>query len=198
MIGSDNNSHNSLALSRTIKNKTLRVKLIQRKLTSLSSINSILIIGEILQSPDLIQIIFNILNYSRSSIFAQIVHGIQCFENTSPFFWFTQNLAPQMLHDDVVIFPVESMVGEDLKFWICYVPVFIAGCLFQDFFVLGRREKTTLLPNEIKKVVKFTLVNFKRTCFCTYALEAAFTIELIIFFLMYLYDVRKWVRQKKN
>ena len=50
----------------------------------------------------------------------------------SPVLIFTVQFGPQVFHDDLIVIPVEGVVGEDLKLGVGDVPVFIRCRLFQD------------------------------------------------------------------
>ena len=107
-----------------------------KRLTSLTSIHSIFIEAEILQSPNLIQVILDLLHDPRCSILAQVVHAAQCLENAAPLLWLALHFAPQVLHDHLIILPVVGVVSQHLQLRVCNVPVFIRSCLIQNRFEL--------------------------------------------------------------
>jgi len=77
-LGSASNSYSSLDLSLT----TFCV--IHEFLTTLSTFLAIVVEAEILEVADLIQLVFNILDDSGRSVFDQIVHAVECFEDPAP------------------------------------------------------------------------------------------------------------------
>ena len=116
------------------------------KLTSLAFISAILAIIEVLEVPDLKQVVFDVLHHSGGPILDQVVHGRKSLEDAAPLFGLALEFAPQVLHDHIVVFPVEGVVGQHLQFAVGYVPVLIGGGLLEDLLVLCRRKETFLLP----------------------------------------------------
>lgn len=81
--------------------------------------------GEVLKSANLVKVVLDFLDDSGRSILAQVVHRVQSFENATPFLWLALDFAPEVLHDDVVVFPVVGVVGEHLKLAVGDVPVLV-------------------------------------------------------------------------
>ena len=90
----------------------------KNRLTSLTPINSIFLHREVLQSSNLVQVIFDLLNDSRSPVFTEVVHGAERLENPAPLLGLGLYPSPQVFHDDVVVFPVIGVIGKHLQFAI--------------------------------------------------------------------------------
>ena len=115
------------------------------KLTSLSAINTILLKGEILERPDLVKVILDLLNDSWCPILAKIVHGVEGLENSAPLFLLGLDFCPQVLHNDSVVLPVVCMISEHLKLAVRDIPVLIWCCFVQNSLVLSLTENATSL-----------------------------------------------------
>ena len=122
------------------------MKIFKHSLTSLSFVCAIFAIVEVLEVPDLEQVVLDVLNHSGGSILDEIVHGAKGFEDATPFFGLALEFTPQVLHDDVVVFPIECVVSQHLQFTVGNVPVLIRGGLLEDLLILCRRKETFLLP----------------------------------------------------
>jgi len=81
---------------------------------SLTAICSTFVERKVLQAPDLVQVVFDVLDDSWSTVLDKIVHGAEGFEDSTPFLRLALDLLPEMLHDNVIVLPVVGVVGEDL------------------------------------------------------------------------------------
>ena len=68
-------------------------------------------VREIIVGTNLVQIVLNVLNDSRCSIFNKIVHCVQRFENLFPFFRLRLYFRPEVLHNYVVVLPIVGVVS---------------------------------------------------------------------------------------
>lgn len=78
LLGSANSSHTARALSRT----TVSIKILRH--TSLASILSVFGVGKVLQCSYLKEVIFDLLYAPRSTVFDQVLHGVQCLVDAPP------------------------------------------------------------------------------------------------------------------
>lgn len=124
----------------------------------MASIYAILGVGEVLQRSNLVEVIFNLLNNTWCTIFAEIVHAVEGFKDSSPLLWLALHLLPEMLHDHIIVLPVVCMVGKHLELAIRYVPVLIGSGLTEDSLELRLLEKATALllpaPENNQKINK--------------------------------------------
>ena len=125
-------------------------------LTSLPMISTSLDIRKVIVGSNFVQIVFYVLYNARCSIFNQVVHSVECFEDSSPVFRFWLDFWPEMFHDNIVVFPVVGVVGKNLKFWIWNVPVLIRGTLFEDCLVFLCLEYTFFLTKSYWKAKNLT------------------------------------------
>ena len=63
---------------------------------------------EVLECSNLVEIVLDILDYSRGPILHEIVHDMKCLGDTAPLLWFALKLFPQMLHDHLVVLPKDK------------------------------------------------------------------------------------------
>ncbi len=118
------------------------------KLTSLTMIRAIFCVREIIVGANLVQLVLNVLHNARCTILYQVVHHIQRFEDATVLFGLRLEFGPQVLHDDVVVLPVVSVVGQHLQLRVGDVPVLVGSRLFQDLLVLLRGEHRLLLASK--------------------------------------------------
>lgn len=95
----------------------------------MAAIDAIFLVSKILQSTNLVQVVFDLLDDSWSAVFAQVVHSIKSLENASPLLGLGLDLGPEVLHDDGVVLPVVGVVGQHLQLAIRDVPVLVRGRL---------------------------------------------------------------------
>jgi len=60
---------------------------------------------KVLECSDLVEVILDILDYSRSPVLHEIVHDMKCLGDTTPLLGFALKLFPQMLHYHLVVLP---------------------------------------------------------------------------------------------
>merc|ERR1712176_1192967 len=84
------------------------------ELTSLSTICPIFIVGKVLKTSDLVKVIFDVLNDARRTIFNEVIHCVKRLEDALPLLWLALHFFPQMLHDNIVVFPVVCVVSKHL------------------------------------------------------------------------------------
>ena len=104
-----------------------------------------------MQAPDLVQVVFDVLDDSWGTILDEVVHGTECFEDSAPLLRLALDLLPKMLHDNVIVLPVVGVVGEDLKLGVRDVPILVGSSFVEDFLVFCLRENPCLLfstPNQ--------------------------------------------------
>lgn len=83
-------------------------------LTSLAALNSALQIRKIKETPNLVHIILQVLDYSRRTVLYQVVHAIKCLKDASPLLWLTVDGLPEVLADDDIVLPVVGVVRQHL------------------------------------------------------------------------------------
>jgi hypothetical protein len=115
----------------------------------LSFIISIFLVREILQRADFEHIVLHILDNSGSSILDEVVHAVEGLEDSSPLLLAAREFGPEVLHDHVVVIPIDTtykkqginylpvvgVVSEDLQLRVGDVPVLIGGSFSEDFLV---------------------------------------------------------------
>ena len=84
-------------------------------LTSLTAINSVLLEGEVLESANLVEVVLDLLDDTRRTVLAKVIHGVEGLENTFPLLGLRMHLQPEVLEDDVVVLPVVGVVSQNLK-----------------------------------------------------------------------------------
>ena len=80
----------------------------------MASIDTIFLVGKIIQEPDFIKIIFDVLNDSWRSVLYQVVHRVERFYDPLPLLRLAVNLSPEMLHDHIIVFPIVGVVRQNL------------------------------------------------------------------------------------
>lgn len=83
-------------------------------LTSLAALNSALQIRKIKETPNLVHIILQVLDYSRRTVLYQVVHAIKRLKDASPLLWLTVDGLPEVLADDDIVLPVVGVVRQHL------------------------------------------------------------------------------------
>ena len=82
---------------------------------ALSAVDAVLAERKVLQRPDLVKVILDFLHDSGGAIFAEVVHAVEGLEDAAPFFGLGLDFGPEVLHDDVVVFPVVRVVSQHLQ-----------------------------------------------------------------------------------
>lgn len=81
----------------------------------MAAIDPVLGEGEVLESADFVEVIFDFLNDAGCAVLAHVIHGVEGLEDAAPLLWLALHLDPQVLHDHIVVFPVVSVVGQHLQ-----------------------------------------------------------------------------------
>jgi len=68
-----------------------------------------------LKSANLVEVILYLLDNTRRTVLAKIVHRVKSLENTLPLRGLRLRLQPEVLEDDVVVLPVVGVVSQNLK-----------------------------------------------------------------------------------
>lgn len=72
---------------------------------TLAPILAIFRIGKVLEGPDTEEIILDLLDAPRSTVFDEVLHGVETLVNAAPFFRRGAYLFPEVLHDLSVVIP---------------------------------------------------------------------------------------------
>jgi len=92
---------------------------------------------KILEISNFVQVILEVLNDTWSSVLDKVVHDMHGLGDSLPFFTLKCELLPQMLHNNLVILPVVSVICQNLQFGIRYIPRVFGCALHEDGTVLN-------------------------------------------------------------